>query len=35
VRYNPYEVNQFQCKNQDIFRAEEVILNGKKVFAAI
>jgi hypothetical protein len=35
VRYNPYEVNQFQCKNQDIFRAEEVILNGKKVFAAV
>jgi hypothetical protein len=35
VRYNPYEVNQFQCKNQDIFRAEEVILNGKKVFATV
>lgn len=34
VRYNPYEKGQFQCANQDIFHAEEVILNGKNVFAA-
>lgn len=34
VRYNPYEMSQFQCQNKDIFHAEEVILNGKKVFAA-
>lgn len=34
VRYNPYEVAQFQCEGKNIFRAEEVIINGRKVFAA-
>jgi hypothetical protein len=34
VRYNPYEVDQFQCQGSNIFHAEEVILNGRKVFAA-
>jgi hypothetical protein len=35
VRYNPYEVKQFQCQGFDIFHAEEVILHGKRVFAAL
>jgi len=35
VRYNPYEVSQFQCEDKDILQAEEVIINGRKVFAAV
>lgn len=35
VRYNPYETNKFQCQGESIDRAEEVILHGKRVFAAL
>lgn len=34
VRYNPYEMDQFQCQGSNIFRAEEVLLHGRQVFAA-
>ncbi len=34
VRYNPYEMDQFQCQGANIFRAEEVLLHGRQVFAA-
>ena len=33
VRYNPYEMDKFQCQNKDISSAKTVIINGRHVYA--
>ena len=33
VRYNPYEMDKFQCQNKNISSAKTVIINGRHVYA--
>ena len=33
VRYNPYEMDKFQCQGKDISSAKTVIINGRHVYA--
>jgi hypothetical protein len=32
ARYNPYQLEKFECENKSIDRAEYVILNGRQLF---
>lgn len=34
VNYNPYKLERFQCQNQYIDRADFVMINGCRVYAA-
>jgi hypothetical protein len=33
VRYNPYEMDKFQCQGENISSAKTVIINGRHVYA--
>ena len=32
ARYNPYELEKFQCRNKNIDKADFAILNGRQLF---
>lgn len=32
ARYNPYELEKFQCQNKNIDKADYAILNGRQLF---